>query len=468
MLLIALHDNDPLPAYRQITEQIAQLIDTDAIAEDEILPPTRRLARQLNVSRHTVCLAYDELCARGYLQSTPGSYSRARKAVPPPGEPDPSARGSPSSGCVDPIDLTEPIDLGAYRLDPGLFPMADVRRAFNHVCGDDGAALLGYADPLGYPPLRESIAARLRSHSTPVDAEEILITNGALHGLSLVFRMLAGDGGKVIVESPVFGGVLALCRRGGVQPVAVPLGDDGMDPDTLKKSLRQKDLRFLFTIPSFHNPTGITTSQERRQDIICLCRERGVPIVEDAFEEEMTYFGRVLLSMKSLDGGVISLGTFSKVLFPGFRIGWIAAPPSSIEILSRLRHETDDGGSAVMQAVMNEMCRSGSYQRHLELINRIYSRRMQVALDALERFLPAEKVSWTRPRGGYLIWLSIAPAGLDEQELGALLRSHGVDAAAGAQFPGDDRLHLRLSIASVNEEALVEGIRRLGAALERA
>ena len=439
MLLIALHDNDPLPAYRQITEQIAQLIDTDAIAEDEILPPTRRLARQLNVSRHTVCLAYDELCARGYLQSTPGSYSRARKAVPPPGEPDPSARGSPSSGCVDPIDLTEPIDLGAYRLDPGLFPMADVRRAFNHVCGDDGAALLGYADPLGYPPLRESIAARLRSHSTPVDAEEILITNGALHGLSLVFRMLAGDGGKVIVESPVFGGVLALCRRGGVQPVAVPLGDDGMDPDTLKKSLRQKDLRFLLTIPSFHNPTGITTSQERRQDIICLCRERGVPIVEDAFEEEMTYFGRVLLSMKSLDGGVISL-----------------------------RHETDDGGSAVMQAVMNEMCRSGSYQRHLELINRIYSRRMQVALDALERFLPAEKVSWTRPRGGYLIWLSIAPAGLDEQELGALLRSHGVDAAAGAQFPGDDRLHLRLSIASVNEEALVEGIRRLGAALERA
>jgi DNA-binding transcriptional MocR family regulator len=463
MLLIALHDNDPLPAYRQITEQIARLIDTDAISEGEILPPTRLLARQLSVSRHTVCLAYDELCAQGYLRSTPGSYSRARRAVPR--LPDPAARGSPEHRGP-----AGPIDLGSYRLDPALFPMADVRRAFNRVCGDDSAALLGYADPLGYPPLRESIAARLRSHSTPVDDGEVLITNGALHGLSLVFRMLAGDGGKVIVESPAFGGVLALCRSNGVQPVAVPLRDDGMDREILKRSLGRKDLRFLFTIPSFHNPTGITTSQERRQEIVSLCRERGVPIVEDAFEEEMTYFGRVLLSMKSLDNGVISLGTFSKVLFPGFRIGWIAAPRPAIEVLSRLRHESDDGGSTVMQAVMNELCRSGSYQRHLELINRIYGRRMQLALDAMDRFLPAEKLGWTRPRGGYLIWLSIASPAIDEQGLGALLRSHGIDAAAGSKnlTGGDNRLHLRLSIASVDDQTLVEGIRRLGAALTRA
>ncbi len=464
MLLIALDKKDPLPAYRQIARRIERLIETRAIGEGEILPPTRRLARQLNVSRYTVYCAYQDLWARGFLVSTPGSYSRVR-------EREARAREgrAEEAPVVPPVEGL--IDLGSYRLDHSLFPMRDLRRALQRVTGDEDAGLLHYGDPQGYLPLRATIAARLRSHSIPAEPENILITNGALHGLDLAFRLLARGGGKVIVEEPTFRSALALSRLHGVTPVGIPLREDGMDADVLSKRLARRDLRFLFIIPSFQNPSGITTSRERRERILALCEARGLPIVEDAFEEEMSYFGSVVLALKSMDrgGSVLSLGTFSKVLFPGLRIGWIAADRGSIKELSAIRGTSDDGGNTMIQAAMNELCMSGSYQRHLELANRVYSRRMRVALEALSSHVPPEKAAWTKPDGGYLIWLTLAPTSMGEARLHSLLRAHGVDAEPGAGFFSrpPSRLHLRLSISSCEEEVLVEGIRRLGRALEK-
>jgi DNA-binding transcriptional MocR family regulator len=465
VLLIALDKKDDLPAYRQIARRIEALIETRAIGDGEILPATRRLARQLGVSRYTVCCAYQELWSRGFLVSTPGSYSRVRARAARVGDGGPRRR-APAAGSAG--DL---IDLGAYRLDESLFPMRDLRRALQRVSGDKNAGLLQYGDPHGWLPLRETIAARLSSHSTPAGPDNILITNGALHGLDLAFRLLSCKGGKVIVEEPTYKGALALSRFHGMTPLGVPLRDDGMDVDALRRRLGQKNIGFLFIIPTFQHPSGITTSQERRQSILSLCQSHGIPIVEDAFEEEMSCFGSIVLPMKSMDrdGSILSLGTFSKVLFPGLRLGWIAADPGRIEKLSALRAMSDDGGSMVMQAAMNELCLSGSYQKHLELVNRVYSRRMRTALDALSRHLSPCTATWTRPTGGYLIWLTLAPTGMSETELHSLLRAHGVDAEPGAgYFPQtSSRLHLRLSISTHAEDVLTEGIRRLGKALEK-
>ncbi len=483
MLLFSLDKKDPLPAYRQIAQKIEKLIEAGVIGQGEILPPTRRLARQLNVSRYTVCCAYQELWARGLLTSAPGSYSRVRSRT---------ARklsefarsGAPASDAANGL-----IDLGAYRLDPGLFPMHGLRRALRRVSRDENAGLLLLGDAEGYRPLRETIASRLRSHSVPVDPENILITNGANHGLDLCFRLLAGveprpragvepldsrprarGGGKIIIEEPTFETAIALCRLHGVTPVGVPLRDDGMDLGMLKKRLERKDLKFAFVIPSFQNPSGITASRECREGILSLCAARGLPIVEDAFEEEMSYFGGVALPLKSMDrdGRVLSLGTFSKVLFPGLRLGWIAADRLLIEKLSDIRKLSDDGGNMMMQAAMNEICLSGDFQKHLELVNRIYSKRMSAALDALSRYVPPEKAAWTRPRGGYLIWLTLCPVNLTEAQLHSRLKAHGVAAKPGSVFfrQPQERLHLRLSISVHAEDALVEGIRRLGKALE--
>lgn len=480
MLLIALDRKDPEPAYRQIAGKIEKLIATGVIHQGEILPPTRRLARQLGVSRYTVTSAYQELWARGCLSSKQGSYSRALGARPRTQH---AARASASPRGV--------IDFSSYRLDETLFPMRELRKALQRVSADGNAGLLQRGEPHGWMPLRRTIAARLRSHSIPAEPENILITNGALHGLDLCFRLLApvnrdavpradeagsqlapraGSGGKVIVEEPTFSSALNLCRLHGMTPAGVPLGPDGMDLKALRKKLSLKDLRFLFTIPTFQNPSGITTSRERREEILSLCSSCGLPIVEDAFEEEMSYFGNVVLPLKSMDrnGGVISLGTFSKVLFPGPRVGWIAAEGAVIEKLSAIRCASDDGGSMLMQAALNELCESGAYQKHLEALNRTSARRMRTALDVLSACVPPDRASWTRPNGGYLIWLTLAPTDVTEQELHAHLLSHGVDAkpGSGCFTRPQERLHLRLSISALAEEQIAEGIRRLGNALE--
>jgi DNA-binding transcriptional MocR family regulator len=464
MLLIALDKKDPLPAYKQIARKIQKLIETGAIGPGEILPPTRRLARQLNVSRYTVCCAYQELCAGGLLVSAPGSYSRVgsgtarRKA------------GVGRDGAPEPDRRDGLIDLGAYVLDPGLFPMRGLRGALRRVSRDEDAGLLLLGDAEGYRPLRESIAARLRSHSVPVETRNILITNGAIHGLDLSFRLLARGGGKIIMEQPTFETALSLCRLHGVTPVGVPLREDGMDLDVLEKRLGQKGLKFAFVIPSFQNPSGITASRECREGILSLCAARGLPVVEDAFEEEMAYFGGAALPLKSMDrdGLVLSLGTFSKVLFPGLRLGWIAADRRLVDKLAAIRNLTDDGGNMMIQAAVNELCFSGVYQKHLERVNGIYSRRMSAALEALSRYVVPETAAWTRPRGGFLIWLTLRPTAMTEAELHSRLKAHGVSAKPGSGFfcEPQRRLHLRLSISVHSEGTLVEGIRRLGKALE--
>ncbi len=506
MLLIALDRKDSRPAYAQIAQKIEALIKSGVIAAGEILPPTRRLARQLGVSRYTVSCAYQELWARGCLSSRPGSYSRVRggsahpaaglaareAAARKPGRPAPRA----GAGC--------PIDLASYRLDEKLFPMKELRKALQRASADGNAALLQRGEPLGWMPLRRTIAARLRSHSVHAEPESILITNGALHGLDLCFRFFAAETGRaagekarpsgvahlaaraaarassqrpggppcIIVEEPTFSSALELCRLHGVTPVGMPLDAEGMDLGKLRAALGRKHPRFLFTIPTFHNPTGITTSPERREEILSLCREHGVPIVEDAFEEEISYFGRVVLPLKSMDrnGGVISLGTFSKVLFPGPRIGWITADEDSIGRLAAIKMTSGDGGSVLMQAALNDLCESGAYQRHLEMVNRISAGRMRAALDALSRYVPKDKASWIEPNGGFLIWLTIVSASLSEEELHTRLLSHGVDAAPGSGFfsapSAQKRLHLRLSISARAEEEITEGIKRLGEVLE--
>ena len=250
---------------------------------------------------------------------------------------------------------------------------------------EQGSNILKYPPARGYKPLLEFIANRMQIHGISVSPDELLITNGAQNAIDLVMKLLAKPGRPVLVESPTYHTVLPLLEYYNAVPTGIPMTENGPDLEVLKRKLETSRPSFFYTIPNFHNPTGITSSQTNREELLTLCEHHGVPLVEDAFEEEMKYFGKVPLSIKSMDTQqiVIYLGTFSKVLFPGIRVGWIAADRECIRRLIAIKKYSDLASNLLVQAALHEFCGTGYYELHLKRIHRIYRKRLQTTLKAL-------------------------------------------------------------------------------------
>ncbi len=486
-LLIARVDKrSSVPAYRQICDEVARLVDDRTLAAGERLPPTRVLARRLGLHRSTVVRAYAELWALGYLESRPGSYStvRARPGVltrgrprRPPGAIDwdavataPARRANDTIRALTsaraPSSHPSLIDLSELAPDGALAPHRELGRCFRAVLRREGRTLFDYGEPAGYGPLREVVARRLRTHGIDASAGEVMITSGAQQAIDLALRLLVRPGDRIAVESPTYATALALFRAHDLRLLEVPIRPHGMDLDVLAAASGRRPPALVYTIPNFQNPTGITTSQPHRERLLELCRSRRIPILEDGFEEELKYFGKTVLPIKSMDahGLVLYVGTFSKVLFPGLRIGWLVAPPRCLERLLALQRACSIAGNGVSQAAMARFCERGFYEAHLRRMHTTYRRRMQALLQALSTHMPPG-VEWTEPAGGYTLWLRIA--GLDERVLHRRLLDDGVRLAPGAPFfaspaPG---AHFRLSVCLADEDQIVEACRRMGRSL---
>jgi len=486
MLLLELDPESPIPAYLQIRDRIVAMIDDGTLQPGDRLPPTRELASSTGVHRSTVVRAFEETRALGYLESRPGSYTTVRRRVRPPavsqrmaGGPtliDWNTRGGDSADGV--TDLDRPwtlarsdswaIDFERLAADPNLAPADDLRRCVKSTLINCGAEVLDYADPAGWRPLRETVSRRLRAHGVSVGCDEILITNGAQQALDLVLRLITRAGDRVVVEAPTYGMFHPLLRLHGIEPIEVAMKHDGMDLDGLVEVLDIETPKLLYTMPNFHNPTGVTTGQAHRERLLELCESHRVPIVEDGFEEEMKYFGRAVLPIKSMDsfGLVLYVGSFSKVVFPGLRVGWIAAPPEVVSRLTGIQHASCLAANTLAQATADRFSRRGKFEVYLRRIHRVYRRRMQTMLDALGRHLPAD-IEWSKPVGGYTLWLTLPHPVDAEPKVCDNLRNAGVSVMPGRGFYADppSRAHLRLSIACVDEKQIEEGCRRLGATL---
>jgi DNA-binding transcriptional MocR family regulator len=487
MLLVKLERSSAEPIYRQVARQIIALVEDDALKEGEVLPPTRELAAMLSVSRFTVSQAYRELWAKGYIDSRPGSYTRVRRrpklasggaraeAVPVSLRAR-DAIGSAYSaiGAAIRAKGESVVDFSRLCLDERLFPVDELRSAFNRVLTRKKASLLNYSDAAGYAPLREYIAERMRVHCVSASPEEVLVTNGSLQGIELAAKLFVDRGMSVAVEDPTFGTALPIFGLLGATVDPIPMREDGMDLELLERRFLSSERwgsrpAFAYSIPSFHNPTGITTAQGHRERLLGLCERFGVPLLEDSFQEEITFFGKAVLPIKSMDssGLVLYLGTFSKVLFPGLRVGWMVGRKGWIERLAALKSLSDMSTSPLVQAALLRFCESGAYDQHLRRINRIFAKRMELAVDALRSELPPERADFARPSGGYLLWLRLRGVGSDEERIAAALAKRGVAASPGRLFfagppPGPC---LRLSISSLDEDEIAEGARRLGQAL---
>ena len=493
MLLLSIDRASDVPAYRQICDRVVALVDDGVFKPGDRLPPTRKLAMAVGLHRSSVVRAYSELRALGYLESRGGSYTTIRRRQRPPtthsGTADigdqnlidwqaatrPSVRALRTEAAMEPVrekESGEVIDLDRLCADPSLAPDDGLRRCVNRLMIRAGGAVLDYSDAAGWRLLRELIATRMCSHGAAVSADEILVTAGAQQGLDLLLRFLTSPGDRVVVEAPTYGMAHSLLKLHELEPVEVPMREDGMDLDRLEQFLQSSVQRpkFVFTMPNFHNPTGITTNQQHRERLLTLCETHRVPLVEDGFEEEMKYFGQAVLPVKSMDrhGIVLYVGTFSKVVFPGLRVGWIAAPREVIERLADIAHAACIAGNTLAQAVTAQFCASGEFESYLRRIHRIYRRRMRVLMQGLERYMPPG-VQWTRPSGGYTAWLTVDRVGLAGHELLDRIQQAGVKVGPGNRYFASDpaNIHFRLSIACATEAQIETGCRLIGRALER-
>jgi DNA-binding transcriptional MocR family regulator len=486
MLLLKIKPESSVPIYRQIITRISDLIEKEIMKPGDRIPPSRNLAVRLGINRSTVYRAYQELQAFGYLESRPGSYMTVRKRKKNvPHHPDfhrGMIRWSEASNRHSqelfslfhyfnaeknnrPKDC---INFSRLDMDYRLMPVGDFRRSLNQVLTNHGQNVLGYGDYAGYHPLREYIAQRLQIHGISVVAEEILITNGSQQAIDLILKMLTVPGNKVLVEAPTYSIAIPLFLSYRVEPVEIEMKKGGLDLEVLERAIQANRPVFLYTIPNFQNPTGITTSQSHREKILSICETYNLPLVEDGFEEEMKYFGKVALPIKAMDRNsqVLYLGTFSKVLFPGIRVGWIAAEKECIDRLTAIRRFSDLSCNTLIQAALHQFCQQGYYALHIKKMHRIFRRRMQTALDALDKYMP-KNVKWTKPDGGYTIWLELPKNYGNKNHLLKILNRHGVTASPGEYYfvKLHPKKYLRLSIATLNEEEIDQGLKRLGEAI---
>ena len=392
------------------------------------------------------------------------------------------ARESKSSAIRELLNLSERPGLISFA--GGLpaaevFPVQRFQEACQKVLATNAGPALQYGATEGYEPLREMIARHMARYAILATVENVLVTSGSQQALDLIGKLLINSGDRVLVEAPTYLGALQAFNGYGAQYLSVPIDDDGLRTELLEASLRLGP-KFMYILPNFQNPAGVTLSQERRHQLIGLADKYGIPIVEDDPYGQLRYEGEHLAPLVVLDrenlrrdngfsiGNVIYLSTFSKTLAPGLRLGWIVAPPKIISKLVQLKQAADLHTSTFGQCVAFEVARGGFLDQHVKLIRGVYRERRDVMLQALKEFFPPE-VTWTRPQGGLFLWVTL-PEGMDSQSLFTSALAENVAFVPGDSFyagngPESCR-HLRLNFSHPNPEQIREGIRRLAVAVK--
>lgn len=354
---------------------------------------------------------------------------------------------------------------------PELFPTAEVAQSFYQVISEDGAAALQYSTTEGFPPLREYVAARMRAKGMRVEANNILITSGSQQGLDLAAKVLINAGDKVIVERPTYLAALQTFSLFEAEFIGVESDDEGMDVEDLERQLwRHDDVKLIYLVANFQNPSGTTLSLERRRRLVELAAEYGVRIVEDDPYGELRYRGQHLPSLKSLDpeNYVIHLSTFSKTMTPGLRLGWMVADAELYAKLVIAKQATDLHTNTAAQRAAHYYLINYAPDVHIAKIRAVYGERCNVMLDALARHFPAG-VRWTKPEGGMFLWVELPPDVNTTELLQSALKEK-VAFVPGAPFFANEKPQnfLRLNFSNQKPERIEQGIERLARVIARA
>jgi GntR family transcriptional regulator / MocR family aminotransferase len=476
------------PLYQQIKTHFRQGILSGSLAPETRLPASRQLARDLGVNRITVENAYSELEADGLVFSRVGSgtYVLPPNPLPPVSKSNPDVswpfwqQSLQARDTVTKLGAAEemlkaaghpnPINFASGISDTRQFPADEFRKVLQTIMRRDGIEALGYGERNGYAPLREGIAHILASQGLQARPENVLITAGSQQAISLVSQVILKPGDVILVESPTYSIAMELFRTLGFQIVGIPMDNQGMQVEKLEKLLQQHHPKLIYTIPNFHNPTGTCLNSARRRQLIVLADRYNIPILEDDFVGDLRYDGRAQPSLKALDPGgqVIYVSTFSKMLMPGLRVGFLVADGPVYDSLLGLKRLSDLATSTLIQRALEAYVTVGRYQAYLRRSCQVFLKRRDAMLEAIDRYLPAG-VSFDPPQGGLFLWLRL-PENLSSDELLPLACEEGVAFAPGNNFfpegsGGQD--WMRLNFVSQPVEEIEEGMKRLGKAILR-
>jgi GntR family transcriptional regulator / MocR family aminotransferase len=468
--------------FRQLYEAIKQSVLTGKIAPGTQLPPTRDLALQLGISRQTVLNAYEQLMAEGYLSGTVGKGTFVSATLPLLRAKPKESDGDPASRPLRPLSTRGQGFIGpqaainihegppkAFRIGmPGLdlFPFETWARLEARRWRRPPHEL-GYSDPAGYRPLREALSAYLgASRGVHCDPGQIVITSGSQQALYLIATLLLGPGDAAWIEDPGYRGISASLRAAQARICPVPVDDEGLSVSFGKATFPEAKLAYL--TPTHQLPLGVTMSLSRRLELLAWAKENKAWVVEDDYDSEYRYTGPPLASMQSLDtaGCVIYVGTLSKVLFPGLRLGYLVLPPALVDAFVQARAILDRHAAIVPQIVLTDFITEGHFGRHIKRTREAYAERRVALLEAISTHLAEHLLPGPADAGLQLSTTFHSPR--DDQEIADRARKHGIELRALSQFyyqEGDEQRErlsgLILGFASIP----VDDIRRSAPAL---
>jgi GntR family transcriptional regulator/MocR family aminotransferase len=483
MLDVPFHPNRDLdrPLYRQLADHIETLIRRSRLRSGEKLPASRELASTLGLSRNTVNQAYQALLDEGLVYAHVGMGTfvadietstseatsntaafvweglfarRASSLLGPP-----RAIGARSNEVVH--------DFLPGGVDPASLPDRDLKRCYRLALDEDHESLSHITFPFGWPRLRRAIAATLIGRGIECHENDVLIVSGAQQALSLIARLLVEPGDRVAVEEPGYFGAISALRASQAELIGIQVDQHGLRTDQLQRVAHRHRLKLVYTTPAVQSPTGVAMSNDRRIELLELTERHQIPIIDDDYDGELRIDTPAVAALKNLDrtGHVIYLGTFSKAVFPTLRLGYVVAPQTVLRKLAALKVSTDFGSSLLAQAALARFLESGALERHVRKVRKLYSRRIDLLIKALEHAMP-EDASFSQPAGGNSLWLTL-PENTDLERLHQQLSRRGVRVGGGDAFflEPPQQPSIFLSVARLHDEVMTSSVNALAEAL---
>ncbi len=467
-----LDPTSPAPLYRQLALYLRQSMESGELHRGDRLPPTREFAAKLGLNRTTVSAAYDVLESEGLIKGEVGRGSYVSAMPPAKLETLNWSRAltaSVSTGAGSPVAGV--IDFTSSRPSEKQFPVEEFRESCREVLHSaELRTLMQLGSPGGYEPLRRYLLDRAIEGGIARESDDILITNGCQQALDLLRRALVRAGDKVAVEEPVYPGLKNLFLEAGTVPIGVATDSEGVDLYSLQRAL-EEGAKVLVVTPSFQNPTGATMSAASRAEICRMSRKAGVAVIESDIYSELTYSERdatnALPRLKEFDPNVILLGSFSKIAFPGLRVGWIIAPRPVIARATELKQIADLHTDHLSQAFLLQFAESGRLARHQAVVIAAAKEKLRALEHCCRRFLTG--CDYKVPGGGMNMWVTL-PGELDAVALRGLAQQAGIDYLPGRYFSVSRPLDsgLRLSFAGLEPAGIRKGIEILGGVIQGA